>query len=102
MRISDCSSDVCSADLMRQPLEYRAEHHHQRPVRPELVEGPFFLPTSQQERCFDSPGSSPGTNGSFLKLAVLSAAALAALLAPAAALAEQAAPPPPKIGRAHV
>src|SRR3546814_9087019 len=80
---------------MRQPLEYRSEHHHQHPVRPELVEVPFFLPTSQQERCFDSPGSSPGTNGSFLKLAVLSAAALAALLAPAAALAEQAAPPPP-------
>src|SRR3546814_12930243 len=80
---------------MRQPLEYRAEHHHQHPVRPELVEGPLFLPTSQQERCFGSPGSSPGTNGSFLKLALLSSAAPDALLAPAAALAAQAPPPPP-------
>src|SRR3546814_9574624 len=46
MRMSDCSSDVCSSDLSHKESLYS--------VRPELVEGSFFLsPPSEVGRCFD-------------------------------------------------
>src|SRR3546814_3330788 len=53
MRISDWSSYVCSSD--RNAI-------HLKPVRPEPVEGPFFLfkRRRREERCFDKLS----TNGS--------------------------------------
>src|SRR3546814_7106892 len=45
MRISDWSSDVCSSDLVRTCGSHKGAKARRffQSVRPELVEGPFFL-----------------------------------------------------------
>src|SRR3546814_3557146 len=62
MRISDWSSDVGSSDL-KDTKRYRSPPLS---VRPELVEGPSFLPRCEKGRCFDKLS----TNGreSFLRV----------------------------------